>query len=190
MANIAYIRVSSTDQNSSRQLDSALIMFDKTFEDKCSGGTQNRPALKQMLDYAREGDTIHVHSIDRLARNLSDLMQLIQELNSKSIKLHFYTENLIFNGEANPFQELQMQIIGAVAQFERTLIKERQREGIARAKAKGVYGGRKKSIDREKVLELRASGLGPSEIAQKMDISRMSVHRIVKSGVKQQLFNP
>ncbi|WP_028880875.1 recombinase family protein [Terasakiella pusilla] len=181
MAEIAYIRVSSTDQNSARQLAGTKIQFDKTFEDKCTGSTQNRPALQQMLEYSREGDTIHVHSIDRLARNLADLMQLIQNLNSKSVTLHFHSENLVFDGESNPFQELQMQIIGAVVQFERTLIKERQREGIEKAKTKGVYRGRQKSIDRSKVAELKANGMGPSAIAAELNISRMSVHRILKS---------
>lgn len=180
MADIAYIRVSSADQNCARQLHDVGITFDKTYEDKCSGGSRDRPALIQMLDFAREGDTIHVHSIDRCSRSLSDLLNLVEELTAKSITLRFHKEGLVFSGEDDPFQALQLHVIGAVAQYERAMLKERQAEGIARAKAKGVYKGRKKSIDQNKVLEMKASGLGPSAIAKEMGISRMSVHRIVK----------
>ncbi|SCA54827.1 conserved hypothetical protein [Candidatus Terasakiella magnetica] len=179
MPQVAYIRVSSADQNTDRQLTDTGLSFKKTFTDECSGGSTNRPALERMLEYVREGDEIHVHSIDRLARNLEDLLGLLKVLTGQGVSVKFHKENLTFTGEENPFQELQLQIIGAVAQFERSMIKERQREGIAKAKQKGIYKGRKKSIERERVFALKEQGMGPSAIAKEMGVSRMSIHRIL-----------
>ncbi|RRD66994.1 MULTISPECIES: recombinase family protein, partial [unclassified Desulfovibrio] len=106
-------------------------------------------------EFLRAGDTLHVHSIDRLARNLQDLLTLIEELNRKSVTVRFHTENLTFTGKDDPFQKLQLQIIGAVAQFERAMLRERQREGIALAKAQGKYTGRKPSLSAAQVEEMR-----------------------------------
>ncbi|NMU53113.1 recombinase family protein, partial [Vibrio parahaemolyticus] len=94
MAHIAYLRVSTTDQNTDRQLTDSGITFDKSFTDKCSGGSTKRPALEALKDYVREGDTIHVHSIDRLARNLVDLKQLINDWTSQGVSVRFHKENL------------------------------------------------------------------------------------------------
>ena len=136
--NIGYIRVSTVDQNAERQLDG--VELDKTFTDRCSGKDTRRPQLTACLEFLREGDTLHVHSIDRLARNLQDLQSIVQELNTRKITVTFHKERLTFSGtEDDPFQRLQLQVLGAVAQFERSMIRERQREGIALAKAAGKY---------------------------------------------------
>ena len=177
MTDVAYVRVSSTEQNTERQLDGSRIEFERTFTDRCSGGTKKRDGLERMLDYVRDGDTIHVHSIDRLARNLADLLLLLEDLTERGVSIRFHKEGLTFTGEDNPFQKLQLQIIGSVAEFERSMIRERQREGIAKAREKGVYKGRKRSIDREKIIELKAEGMGPTAIAKELGVSRMSVHR-------------
>lgn len=178
MSDVGYLRVSSADQNEERQLNG--VRLDKTFTDKASGGSKDRPALDQLREYVRDGDTVHVHSIDRLARDLGDLMNLLAEFTERGVGVKFYKENLTFTGEDNPFQTLQMQIIGAVAQFERSIIRERQREGIAKAKAKGVYKGRKPSIDAEKVKALRDEGVSPSAIAKQLKIARSSVYRVLE----------
>ena len=140
--NIGYVRVSTHDQNTARQLDG--VHLDKTFEEHMSGKDTNRPALKACLEYVRDGDTLHVHSIDRLARNLRDLLTIVTELQKQKVTLKFHKENLTFaangdSGQSDPFQELQFHIIAAVAQFERELILERQREGIAIAKRISKY---------------------------------------------------
>lgn len=177
MAEVGYVRVSTVEQNTDRQLDGVTV--DKTFTDKASGGSKDRPGLEALLDYVREGDTVHVHSIDRLARDLLDLQSLLKELTGRGVGVRFHKENLAFTGEDNPFQTLQLQVIGAVAQFERSIIRERQKEGIAKAKAKGVYRGRKPSIDTEKVKLLYSEGVAPSTIAKEMGIARSSVYRVL-----------
>jgi DNA invertase Pin-like site-specific DNA recombinase len=174
MTDVGYIRVSTIDQNTDRQLDGVTV--GKTFTDKASGGTRKRPGLEALMDYVREGDTVHVHSIDRLARDLGDLLALLQHFRGQGVNVHFHKERLTFTGEANPFQDLQLQVIGAVAQFERAIIRERQREGIAKAKAKGIYRGRKPSIDAGKVKALRDQGMTPSAIAKDLGIARSSVY--------------
>ena len=145
MTNVGYVRVSSVDQNTARQLDG--VVLERVFEDKVSGATTDRPQLQEMLRFIREGDTVHVHSIDRLARSLEDLLKLVKDLNTRKIGIHFHKEQLLFTGEANPMQELMLSLLGSVAQFERAMIKERQREGIAKAKEAGVYKGRAKTVD-------------------------------------------
>lgn len=179
MADVAYRRVSTLEQKTDRQLDG--MVFEKVFEDKCGGGDTNRPALQGLLEYVREGDTVHVHSIDRLARNSQDLLGIVEELKSKGVTIKFYKESLTFSaGVSDPFKELMFQMLGAFAQFERSIIRERQREGIERAKRKGIYRGGKKAIDREKVMGMLAKGMGATEIARELGIGRMSVYRIKK----------
>src|SRR5690606_11381748 len=106
-----------------------------------------RPALQEMLRFVRKGDTVHVHSIDRLARSLVDLLELVSGLKARGVNVKFHKESLLFTCEQNASQDLMLSMMGAVAQFERTMIKERQREGIAKAKNAGVYKGRVKTID-------------------------------------------
>ena len=175
---IGYIRVSTVDQNTERQL--AGIELDKTFTDTCSGKDAHRPQLEACLDYLREGDTLHVHSIDRLARNLQDLLHLIEELVSRGVSISFAKEGLTFTGQDDPFQRLQLQIIGAVAEFERSMIRERQREGIAFAKAAGKYAGRKPTLSDEQVEQARqmiAEGKKKVDIAKALGVSRPTLYK-------------
>ncbi|MGP9792172.1 recombinase family protein [Roseinatronobacter sp. NSM] len=178
MAVVGYKRVSSVDQNLERQ---DLQGVEKVFEEKLSGkNASDRPALQEMLQWVRDGDKVVVWSIDRLARDLRDLQDIISTLNSKGVSISFVSENLTFGAnQDDPFAQLQLHLMGAFAQFERSIIKKRQAEGIAKAKAKGVYKGRSKSIDRDKVKALRADGLSTYKIAEEMGVSRMSVHRIL-----------
>lgn len=178
MTDIAYIRVSTTDQNIERQLDGVKV--DKTFTDKCSGGSTERPALTDLLDYIREGDIVHVHSIDRLARNLQDLLSLVERFKTKGVTLKFHKESLTFEGSVtNAMQDLMLSMIGAVAQFEKAMINERQREGIEKAKARGVYSQeRKKKVDRDEVKALLNDGLPMAQIAKKLGCSSKTIQRI------------
>lgn len=178
MATIGYRRVSSEAQNLDRQ---ELGELDKVFEEKLSGkSAKDRPALQSMIDYAREGDSVVVYSIDRLARDLRDLQDIIQTLNDKGVAISFMTERLTFSADADDaFARLQLQMMGAFAEFERNIIRRRQAEGIVKAKAAGKFKGGKKRIDREQVQQLRSDGLSTYKIADQMKISRMSVHRIL-----------
>ena len=141
---IGYIRVSSFDQNPERQLDQ--VPLDKVFTDKASGKDTERPALEALLTFVREGDTIVVHSLDRLARNLDDLRRLVATLTKRGIQIQFVKEGLYFTGEDSPMANLLLSVMGAFAEFERALIHERQREGIALAKQRGAYRGRKPTL--------------------------------------------
>ena len=183
MSHIAYTRVSSLDQNTDRQLANTGITFDKIFEDKTSGKDTNRPALKACLEFLRDGDTLHVHSIDRLARSLQDLQKLVDDLVAKGVTVRLHKENMTFqNGGTNdPLGKLLFQILGSFAEFERSVIRERQREGIEKAKAAGRYshgkGGRKQTIDREQVKALREQGVAFRKIAEQIGCSLSSVQR-------------
>lgn len=179
---VAYIRVSSVDQNTDRQL--ADMEFDETFTDKVSGKDTNRPALRDCLRHVRKGDTLHVHSIDRLARNMADLMQLVSELNGRGVAVKFHKEGLTFTGEDNPFQTLQLQMMGAFAEFERAMIRERQKEGIAAAKKKGKQIGAKKKLTPEQVSEIRArvaSGEAKKALAEEYGVSRQTLYTAIES---------
>lgn len=181
---IGYVRVSTHDQNTARQLDG--VHLDKVFEEHASGKDTARPALKACLEYVRDGDVLHVHSIDRLARNLRDLLTIVTELRKRKVTLKFHKENLTFTGgndaiQADAFQELQLHIIAAVAQFERALILERQREGIAIAKKTGKYRhvGRKPVLSGEQVNELRTKlekGTKIAVLAREYGVSRQTVY--------------
>ena len=140
---IGYIRVSTLDQQTERQLDG--IALDQTFTDKASGKDTKRPQLELMLRFARRGDTVVVHSMDRLARNLDDLRRIVHTLTGKGVRIEFVKEQLTFTGEDSPMSNLLLSVMGAFAQFERELIRERQREGIAIAK-KGREVHRQKAI--------------------------------------------
>ena len=178
MANVSYRRVSSVDQRTDRQLEG--MTFDENFEDKTSAGTTKRPGLDLCLQYIRKGDTLHVHSIDRLCRNLADLQRIVTELTGKGITIHFHKENLIFTGEKNPMNNLTMQLLGAVAEFEKALINERQREGIATAKAKGQHMGRKPSLTADQVSEIhkrKEDGEQVSDLAEEFGVSRQTIYQ-------------
>lgn len=176
MKRIGYIRVSTVDQNSERQLDG--VQLDKVFEDKCSGKDTNRPQLQALLDHIREGDEVHVHDISRMARNLEDLIALVKRMNMQGVSIKFHKENLTFTGEQNPMQELLLGVLGSVYQFERSMLLERQREGIQKAKEKGLYKGRPQQIDREKVLKLLDGGLSIRKTAAQLGVSVSTVQRV------------
>jgi DNA invertase Pin-like site-specific DNA recombinase len=185
MAEIGYIRVSSTDQNTSRQLEG--VQVESVFEDKCSGADTKRPGLKGCLAYIRSGDTLHVHSIDRLARNLADLLRLVTELTGRGICLRFHKENLAFGcGESDAMSELMLSMLGAVAQFERSLIKERQREGIAKAKEEGRQMGRARKLTAEQEAEIRiraaSKDTDKKALAAEFGISRQCLYAILGRG--------
>jgi len=174
---LGYIRVSTLDQNTARQLDG--LELDKKFEDKCTGSNTERPALNQLKDYAREGDTVLVHDISRLARNISDLIELIKFFNNKLVTIHFSKENLIFSHDSsNPINTLMLTLLGAVYQFEREILLERQKEGIAKAKLAGKYKGKPKTIVREPVWALLEQGLSIRKIAKELSISPVTVQKI------------
>lgn len=185
---LGYARVSSVDQDTARQLEALnQLGLDRLFEDKASGKDTNRPALKEAMLYARAGDTLVVHSLDRLARNLVDLLNIVEELNARGVSVKFIKENLVFTtSEADPFSKLTLQMLGAFAQFERSLIRERQREGIALAKLAGAYSGRKHALSDEQVKELISldntnHGKNRKALADKFGISRTSLYRYLET---------
>jgi len=178
---VGYIRVSTVDQNTGRQLEG--INLDKVFTDKASGKDTERPQLKAAMDWVRAGDTLVVHSMDRLARNLEDMFRLVRELNTKGVSVVFVKENMNFSGTDDPRSVLMFGILGAFAQFERALIRERQREGIAIAKAKGIYKGRQPKLDAEQVTKLKhmvGMGIPKAEVARKFDIRRETLYQYLR----------
>ena len=178
---VGYIRVSTFEQNTDRQLEG--IHLDKVFTDKASGKDIKRPELEQLIQYVREGDTVVVHSMDRLARNLDDLRKIVQELTGRGIRIQFVKENLIFTGEDSPMANLMLSVMGAFAEFERALIRERQREGIALAKERGAYRGRKRSLSDRDIAEVRrrvAAGEKKARVARDYGISRETLYQYLK----------
>jgi DNA invertase Pin-like site-specific DNA recombinase len=179
---VGYVRVSSVDQNTVRQLDG--ITVERTFTDKASGKDIARPKLDQMLAFVRDGDTVIVHSMDRLARNLDDLRRIVRTLTGKGVRVEFVKENLTFTGEDSPVATLLLSVMGAFAEFERALILERQREGIAAAKQCGVYTGRKPALTPERARALReraAAGERKSALATEFGISRETVYSYLRA---------
>lgn len=178
---VGYVRVSSLDQNPDRQLEN--VALDRVFTDKASGKSMQRPELASLLQFVREGDTVIVHSLDRLARNLDDLRKIVNILTRKGIQVQFIKENLTFTGEDSPMSNLLLSVMGAFAEFERALIRERQREGIALAKARGAYKGRKKVLSADQVLALKeavASGKKKAAMARHFGISRETVYQYLR----------
>ncbi len=174
---VGYKRVSALDQTDLRQLDG--VATDKMFTDKASGKDTNRPQLTAMLGFVREGDTIVCHAMDRLARNLDDLRKLVLDLVSRGVHVRFVKESLTFTGEDSPMAHLLLSVIGAVAQFERDLIRERQREGITLAKQRKVYLGRAPSLSAAQADDLRRrvrTGEGKALLAREFGISRTTVY--------------
>lgn len=181
MAQVGYIRVSTLDQNTQRQLEG--IVLDKVFtEHKSARDSSNREQLNALLDYVREGDTVHVHSIDRLARNLFDLKEIVYQLKNKGVSIQFHKENLLFSTDnTEAISQLLFNILGSFAEFERGLMLERQREGIALAKQQGKYKGRKKSIDTEAIrLAMKEEGASFRKVAEKLNVSLSTVQRALK----------
>lgn len=176
---VGYLRVSSLDQKELRQLEG--IALDKRFIDKASGKDLHRPELQQLTAYVREGDTVICHSMDRLARNLDDLRKIVLGFTDRGVHVRFEKENLTFTGQDSPMSHLLLSVMGAFAQFERDLIRERQREGITLAKLReGAYTGRKHSLNPTQAKELRrrvAAGESKTALAHELGISRQSIYR-------------
>lgn len=179
MANIGYIRVSTTDQNTSRQLSDLTIELDKIFEEKVSGATREREQLKALIDYVRDGDTVYVHSIDRLGRSLIDLKNIIEELKIKGVTVIFVKNGLEFNAsQSNSTHELMFNILASFAQFERDMIKERQAEGIAKAKAAGKYKGKSRKVTNQQILDKLAEGFSIRKTAEILACGVSTVQRV------------
>ncbi len=177
---IGYIRVSSEDQNPGRQLEG--VHLDRTFVDHASGKSTDRPALSECLKYIRSGDILVVHSMDRLARNLDDLRLIVKSLTDQQIQVEFIKEVLTFTGEDSPMSTLLLSVMGAFAEFERSLIRERQREGIELAKKRGAYKGRKPILSNEqivKIKELNEMGISKSKIARDFSVSRQTIYTTI-----------
>ena len=176
--NVAYIRVSTIEQNTTRQYeDLKKFKIDKFFEEKASGKSTNRPILKEMLQFVRDGDTLYIESFSRLARNTKDLLDIIEQLKKKNVK--------IISEKDTPTGKMMITMIGAIATFERELILERQREGIALAKAAGKYKGRKKIIPPSNFKDLYALYLNrqirtKKEFARKCKVSLPVLERFIK----------
>ena len=178
---LGYIRVSSFDQNPERQLEQ--VSLDRVFTDQASGKDVHRPQLAALLDFVRDGDTVVVHSMDRLARNLDDLRRLVKTLTGKGIQIEFVREQLTFTGEDSPMANLLLSVMGAFAEFERALMRERQQEGIALAKKRGVYKGRQPALQPDQVAELRQkaqAGATKARLAREYGISRETVYQYLQ----------
>ena len=182
MSNVGYIRVSSFSQNTDRQLRD--IDLDKTFEEKASAKDSNRPQLIACMEWLRDEDVLHVHSIDRLARNLQDLQNIVQTLTNKGVAVVFHKENLTFSGGTfDPMNTLMLQMMGAFSEFERSLINERRKEGMAAAKAAGKQIGAKRKLSDGDVVNIKsriAKGESKSSLAGEYSISRQTLYSALK----------
>jgi DNA invertase Pin-like site-specific DNA recombinase len=178
---IGYIRVSSFDQNPERQLENREL--DRSFIDKASGKDAKRPQLAALTAFVRTGDIVIVHSMDRLARNLDDLRHIVQTLTRRGIRIEFVKEQLTFTGEDSPMANLMLSVMGAFAEFERALLRERQREGIALAKQHGLYRGRKRALSDAQIANLQkrlASGEKKAVVAREFGISRETLYQYLR----------
>jgi DNA invertase Pin-like site-specific DNA recombinase len=179
---VGYVRVSTFEQNAERQLDG--VELDRTFTDKASGKDTKRPQLDALLTFVRAGDTVLVHSMDRLARNLDDLRHIVQALTQRGVRIEFMKECLTFTGEDSPMANLMLSVMGAFAEFERALIRERQREGIALARQRGAYRGRKPSLSDSQIADLRRrvdAGERKAQVARELGISRETLYQYLRS---------
>lgn len=180
MSNVGYIRVSTLEQNTDRQLNA--VSLDKIYEEKVSAKTINRPVWAECVSYLRDGDTLHIHSLDRVCRSgAGDAVQIVEELNARNVGVVFHKEGMAFNGTMSAAQKGILSILASVAQMERELIKERQAEGIAAAKAKGKPFGRPRAdIDLVEVEALKLQGLPMNEIAKRLNVGVASIYRELK----------
>jgi DNA invertase Pin-like site-specific DNA recombinase len=181
---LGYIRVSTVEQNTARQLEG--LVLDRIFTDKASGKDVHRPALTELLGFAREGDLVICHSMDRLARNLDDLRRIVKDLTAKGVKVQFTKEGLTFTGEDSPMATLLLSIMASFAELEVALLRERQMEGIAIAKKAGRYKGRKKKLTAEQVKSVReliSNGAKKAAVAREFQVSRATLYQYLKSKV-------
>ncbi|TDT31352.1 recombinase family protein [Naumannella halotolerans] len=176
---VAYVRVSSADQNPARQVEAIGESADRIFTDHVSGSTTDRPALEELLAYVRDGDQVIVSSMDRLARSTADLHSLVDGLTDRGVGVQFLKEGLAFHpGQSDPTARLLLGVMGSIAEFERAIIRERQREGIALAKERGVYRGRR-SIDDTKLEAAQAlvgDGLTVTKACRQVGVSRSTYY--------------
>ena len=178
---IAYARVSSKDQNLDRQL--AALKKEKVFRvftDTVSGSSTQRPGLDGALNYVRAGDQLIVVSMDRLARSLIDLHRLVDELTERGVSVKFLKEGQTYSLDSSPVAKLMLGLLGSVAEFERAIIRERQAEGIAKAKARGVYKGRAKVLNEEQIMQARewvSEGVPKTEVARRFGIGRTTLYK-------------
>ena len=183
---IGYARVSSKDQNLERQ--TAALKKEKCFRiftDTVSGSSTDRPGLDGALDYARPGDQLVVTSMDRLARSLIDLHRLVDELTAQDVSVKFLKESQTYSLNSSPIAKLMLGLLGSVAEFERSIIRERQAEGIARAKARGVYQGRAKALTDEQLAQAREwviAGIPKAEVARRLGIGRTTLYSYLTQG--------
>lgn len=178
---IGYARVSSKDQNLDRQL--AALKKEKVFRiftDTVSGSSTQRPGLDGALNYVRAGDQLIVVSMDRLARSLIDLHRLVDELTERGVSVKFLKEGQTYSLNSTPIAKLMLGLLGSVAEFERSIIRERQAEGIAKAKARGVYKGRAKVLNEEQIMQARewvGAGIPKAEVARRFGIGRTTLYK-------------
>ena len=182
---VGYIRVSSATQNTARQLQG--IKLDKEFVDKMSGSSKDRVGLAECIAYLRQGDVLVVESIDRLARNLRDLQEFVEKIIAKGVSVKFIKENLTFNSNKDPMANLTLQMMGAFAEFERSMIKARQREGIDAARAAGRPTGRPSKITPELVDKARKyieKGESIRRTAYLLKVSRATIYNVLGLNAK------
>jgi len=177
-----YLRVSTVVQNTERQL--LNIPCDREFIDKASGKDANRPALIEMLGQLRAGDLVNVHSLDRAGRNTADILKLVEQIKEKGCSIRFHKENLFFDGtKSDLYSDLMLTILSAFSQFERNILLERQREGIALAKEKGKYKGKQPKLSDDQLKAMKVdfeSGMKKTKIAEKYGITRSYIYQLVK----------
>ncbi|EKH9202479.1 recombinase family protein [Vibrio parahaemolyticus] len=180
---IGYKRVSSFEQITDRQL--ADVELDKIFEEKCSASTIQRDIWQQCLNYVRSGDTLHIHSLDRVCRSgAGDAVSIVEQLIKKGVSVKFHKEGLEFYGQITAAQKGVLGILASVAQMERELIRERQAEGIAAAKEKGKKFGRPKtSVNAEQIDNLKSQGISMTEIARQLGVGRATLYKVLKQKV-------
>ena len=178
---VGYVRVSSDDQNLARQLE-AIGEVDRIFADKVSGGSRDsRTALDECIKYIRDGDTVRVASMDRLARSLRDMRDIVDEVIAKGAAVHFVKEGQTYSSDTNDaLSQLMLHMLAAFAEFERALIRERQAEGIRIAKAEGRYRGRVRKLTPAQLDEARqlvSTGVPKAEVARRYGVDRSTLHR-------------
>lgn len=177
---VGYIRVSSQGQCTSRQLIG--IKVDRMFTDIMTGSIKNRPQLDECLQYVRQGDTLVVDSIDRLARNLRDLQEILAQLLEKGVSIQFIKENLLFSSNSDHISVLMLQMMGAFAEFERNMIRSRQKEGIELAKKAGKRLGRPPIFNnkhKKQAKNLKEQGMSIRKIAITMGVCRASIYKLL-----------
>jgi len=177
---VAYIRVSTEEQNEQRQIEAMQqYPIERWFTEKVSAKDTNRPRLQELLDYVRDGDTVHIHDFSRLARSVKDLLEIVEKLNAKGVALVSNKESI---DTSTPTGKLMLTMVGAIAEFERANLLERQREGVAIAKKNGVYQGRKAvtvpDFSQHYARYMRRE-VSKSALAKELGISRPTLDRLI-----------